>query len=296
MRQVFISTLFVLFATTLFAQDGWDNWKPYSSESYYAIQKESSQKVESESYDVYNPKLYVTRMQNRFLTVDRFAHKYPSMSPYQYAANNPMRFIDINGDSLDIAGKNALSYVQSIAPDYKDRITVDANGRVSFNTEGLDLSSYSGLELLNNMINGKEMYMFEVLPSNSNVAGVLRTSSSRGNAGDLVYNAFSGVANYSITPRNANGGTGSSGLLPKNGYDGYVALGEGSYSFLDGSPQPLSNVVFHEFSENYNRTVGGYPYMYPKTDNRVGAHYRAIIDATNFKLQVLPAGQGTYVK
>jgi len=296
MRQIFIFTLFALITTTLFAQDGWDNWKPYSSESYYDVKIDSKEKAESEDYNIYNPKFYVTKMQNRFLSVDRFAHKYPSMSPYQYAANNPMRFIDINGDSLDIAGKNALSYIQSISPDHKNRITVDANGRVSFNTEGLDISSDSGLELLNNLINGKNMFMFEVLPSNSNVAGVLRTSNSRGNAGDLISNAFSGIANYSKTPRNADGGTGSTGLLPKNGYDGYVALGEGSYSFLDGSPKPLNNVAFHELSENYNRTVGGFPYMYPQTDNRVGAHYRAIIGAKNFNLQVLPAGQGKYVK
>ena len=36
----------------------------------------------------------------RFLTVDRFADKYPSLTPYHYAANNPVFFIDVNGDSL----------------------------------------------------------------------------------------------------------------------------------------------------------------------------------------------------
>lgn len=102
MKHVFVFTLFVLFSTMLFAQDGWDNWKPYSSESYYDIQKESSQKVETESNDVYNPKFYVTRMQNRFLTVDRFAHKYPSISPYAYVLNNPIKFTDMTGDTVDI--------------------------------------------------------------------------------------------------------------------------------------------------------------------------------------------------
>jgi len=38
----------------------------------------------------------------RFFVPDRFADKYPSMTPYQYAANNPVNFIDVNGDSIDV--------------------------------------------------------------------------------------------------------------------------------------------------------------------------------------------------
>ncbi len=36
----------------------------------------------------------------RFFTQDRFAEKYYGLSPYQYGANNPIIFNDINGDSL----------------------------------------------------------------------------------------------------------------------------------------------------------------------------------------------------
>jgi RHS repeat-associated protein len=36
----------------------------------------------------------------RFWTPDRFAEKYPWLSPYSYAGNNPINVIDINGDSL----------------------------------------------------------------------------------------------------------------------------------------------------------------------------------------------------
>ena len=36
----------------------------------------------------------------RFTTMDKFAEKYYSMSPYQYAGNNPMNNMDINGDSI----------------------------------------------------------------------------------------------------------------------------------------------------------------------------------------------------
>jgi hypothetical protein len=32
----------------------------------------------------------------RFMSVDRFSDKYYDLSPYQYAANNPLRYIDYN--------------------------------------------------------------------------------------------------------------------------------------------------------------------------------------------------------
>ncbi|NIV96316.1 hypothetical protein GWN42_26910 [candidate division KSB1 bacterium] len=38
----------------------------------------------------------------RFLTVDRFADKYPSMTPYRYVLNNPLRFTDLTGDTVDV--------------------------------------------------------------------------------------------------------------------------------------------------------------------------------------------------
>ena len=49
----------------------------------------------------------------RFTTMDRFAEKYYSMSPYQYGANNPVGNIDINGDSIVIR-PNANGLVDQI--------------------------------------------------------------------------------------------------------------------------------------------------------------------------------------
>ena len=47
---------------------------------------------------------YGARMYNsevgRFFTVDRFSTKYYPLTPYQYAANNPIKYIDVNGDSI----------------------------------------------------------------------------------------------------------------------------------------------------------------------------------------------------
>ncbi|MCX2743803.1 RHS repeat-associated core domain-containing protein [Mangrovivirga sp. M17] len=43
----------------------------------------------------YDPKTSI------FESIDRFAEKYPGLSNYSYAANNPVNYIDINGDSVD---------------------------------------------------------------------------------------------------------------------------------------------------------------------------------------------------
>ena len=40
----------------------------------------------------------------RFTTTDRFAEKYYPLSPYGYAAGNPVKFVDVNGDSIKING------------------------------------------------------------------------------------------------------------------------------------------------------------------------------------------------
>ena len=50
-------------------------------------------------------------MIGRFTTIDRFAEKYFDYTPYSYGANNPIRNIDINGDTVWVNnGKNNIEY------------------------------------------------------------------------------------------------------------------------------------------------------------------------------------------
>jgi RHS repeat-associated protein len=73
--------------------------------------------MERKEYD-YGARFYDPVI-GRFGTIDRFAEKYSSMTPYQYAALDPIKNIDINGDSvwvshskgfLGLGGKEHLRY------------------------------------------------------------------------------------------------------------------------------------------------------------------------------------------
>jgi RHS repeat-associated protein len=54
-----------------------------------------------EWYD-YGARMYDHQI-GRFFTQDRFTEKYPALNPYQYGANNPIKNIDLNGDSVIVS-------------------------------------------------------------------------------------------------------------------------------------------------------------------------------------------------
>lgn len=58
----------------------------------------------------YGARMYQPEI-GRFFTQDRFSEKYLNYTTYQYGANNPVKFIDVNGDSLWIkAGSDRALY------------------------------------------------------------------------------------------------------------------------------------------------------------------------------------------
>ncbi|NUM65050.1 RHS repeat-associated core domain-containing protein, partial [candidate division KSB1 bacterium] len=78
----------------------------------------------------------------RFFARDRFADKYPSLTPYHYAGNNPLKFIDINGDSLILSGSqenmNAFVETANKALGGFFTVSVNENGLATITATGQD--------------------------------------------------------------------------------------------------------------------------------------------------------------
>jgi RHS repeat-associated protein len=99
----------------------------------------------------------------KFMTQDKYAVKYYSLSPYQYAANSPMKNIDINGDSIWIsvtttdANGNSISnrYYWQHDKDYEGWHDEKGNQTTSQNSFMKDLNS--ALALINLTQDGSSM-------------------------------------------------------------------------------------------------------------------------------------------
>jgi hypothetical protein len=79
----------------------------------------------------------------RFLSVDRFADKYPSLSPYVYCANNPLIFIDAEGDSIQITdSQTQQDFINTLPPEAQKYVRFSKSGMLDIdylgnNTKGI---------------------------------------------------------------------------------------------------------------------------------------------------------------
>jgi RHS repeat-associated protein len=73
----------------------------------------------------------------RFTTIDPLAEKYPNMSPYVYCDNNPIKYVDLQGDSLTLVGQNAQAAIMAIYNGLAD----NTNITMKFNNGVLDPTS-----------------------------------------------------------------------------------------------------------------------------------------------------------
>ena len=89
-----------------------EDWVDVRHHGYFgsAYKFNGKEKDDETGYSYYGARYYTDRL-SIFLSVDRFAEKFPWQSPYCYAGNNPIRYMDINGDSVFIKNnKDILLY------------------------------------------------------------------------------------------------------------------------------------------------------------------------------------------
>jgi RHS repeat-associated protein len=155
----------------------------------------------------------------RFTTQDAFTEKYIDFTPYQYAANNPILFIDVNGDSTYTynMATGALTMVSDVGGNEQQIVNfVDADGNaimlgdnpltsiidgesvfVTETREGTLVSAYDPLEYLSEDYNSKSGYEYTASDlvvrhklKGSRMGGLIAGQEASGNAGPLAGDTY----------------------------------------------------------------------------------------------------------
>lgn len=235
----------------------------------------------------FGARYYDSELLTGWLSIDPMSDKYPSLSPYNYCANNPVKLIDPNGMSLKIPDKETPDHTQSKADivnlvnkKNRNRVIVTDDGSISIDLSGLSGKAITkmfkkdkGIALLDELIlSDKEFYYecsdYQTLNENSKQS-IEDDPNGVVNASDGGLDSMDGYA-----------------CVPRKGYNGHVVLAKSGHWYnknrstgrLEQKISIKRSILYHELKENYYRTECGYDYNGNSSNNNQGAHSRAVRD------------------
>ena len=102
--------------------------------SYSARYTFSGKERDEETGFSYFGARYYNSSYSIWLSVDPMSDKYPSMSPYVYCANNPVKLVDANGEEVIVSGSGKEDVVTQInnMTSKKFNVSLDEHGRMTY--------------------------------------------------------------------------------------------------------------------------------------------------------------------
>ena len=99
-------------------------------------------------YSYFGSRYYSSEL-SIWLSVDPQAAKYPSLSPYVYCANNPIKLVDPNGEEVVITGDQAITAFKSLQSGTNLHLTMDEQGKITASGDAMNENDKQLLEAIN---------------------------------------------------------------------------------------------------------------------------------------------------
>ncbi|MBR3723784.1 MAG: RHS repeat-associated core domain-containing protein [Bacteroidales bacterium] len=207
---------------------------------------------EETGYGYFGARYMDYELMTSFISVDRYADKYPFISPYAYCAWNPVRIIDPTGDTLFALDRKSQLDIISLADIYRNRIRFDDRGVASIDYSGMSdddietMNSHPGVALIKDISDSPVKILYEATdlilctnPDGSKIIGFMTNKPTR------IYNlSRGGLDSNNDRP-----------YLPREGYDGQVIISPNAKYYCDGLQAFRTEIIGHELAENYARTA-----------------------------------------
>ena len=94
----------------------------------------------------YGARYYEPRL-SLWMSTDRFAEKYPNSTPYAYCLGNPLKFTDINGDTLDVINSRG-TYLFTLDNHQANRTNITAKDLYAAGVQWFESSADNYMPLL----------------------------------------------------------------------------------------------------------------------------------------------------
>jgi len=151
-----------------------------------------------------------------WLSVDPMSDKYPSLSPYTYCADKPVKLVDPNGEDVLLIGKHAKTAFHNMQQGTNLKLTMGRFGKITAEGEAISEAD----ELLLKAINSKSVCAIVLCGDKGNAGSYMGTTYNKKNGTAVSVNSVNVQAMQKLEKEN-NAPTGS-GMIHE-ATEGYMA-------------------------------------------------------------------------